>query len=212
MQAPAEADRQLVYFADPMCSWCWGFSPVIRRIKQVFGERVPIHMVLGGLSPDITEALDAEGRETLRQHWQHVNELSGARFNMAFFEREHFVYNTEPASRAVVTANKMGTGRSFVFLAHLQQAFYTANRDITDRTILVEEAVSFGLDRDEFERHFDDPQTRQATYNNFALARRSGVSGFPSLLALNSNSQFMLTQGFVDWDDARSLIEAWLAQ
>ena len=21
-----------IYFADPMCSWCWGFAPVIEKI------------------------------------------------------------------------------------------------------------------------------------------------------------------------------------
>jgi hypothetical protein len=27
-----KSGRQLVYFADPMCSWCYGFSPVIAAI------------------------------------------------------------------------------------------------------------------------------------------------------------------------------------
>ena len=30
IRAMAERDperKQLIYFADPMCSWCWGFSP-----------------------------------------------------------------------------------------------------------------------------------------------------------------------------------------
>ena len=53
--------RFLVYFADPMCSWCYGFSPVIREIADHFGERLPVEVVMGGLraamgytgSPDI---------------------------------------------------------------------------------------------------------------------------------------------------------------
>ncbi len=28
----------LVYVADPMCSWCWGFSPVIDAIRERFGS------------------------------------------------------------------------------------------------------------------------------------------------------------------------------
>ena len=30
------ADLQLVYFADPMCSWCYGFSPVITTLAERF--------------------------------------------------------------------------------------------------------------------------------------------------------------------------------
>jgi putative protein-disulfide isomerase len=26
--------KHLVYFADPMCSWCYGFSPVIAALEQ----------------------------------------------------------------------------------------------------------------------------------------------------------------------------------
>ena len=27
--------RELIYFADPMCSWCYGFAPVISAIERV---------------------------------------------------------------------------------------------------------------------------------------------------------------------------------
>ena len=39
----------LVYFADPMCSWCWGFSPVIEAISEQFGTSLPIRLIMGGL-------------------------------------------------------------------------------------------------------------------------------------------------------------------
>ena len=36
----------LWYFADPMCSWCWGFSPVISEIKKSYhhhGKEAPLY-------------------------------------------------------------------------------------------------------------------------------------------------------------------------
>ncbi|MDB5418474.1 MAG: dithiol-disulfide isomerase, partial [Phenylobacterium sp.] len=27
-------EPHLIYFADPMCSWCYGFSPVIEEIRK----------------------------------------------------------------------------------------------------------------------------------------------------------------------------------
>ncbi|MHB1100792.1 MAG: hypothetical protein ACYCZR_14700 [Burkholderiales bacterium] len=42
-----ESRHHLVYFADPMCSWRWGFSHVIADIEKAF--ELPIHLVLGGL-------------------------------------------------------------------------------------------------------------------------------------------------------------------
>jgi len=45
------ADPHLIYFADPMCSWCWGFAPVIAQVRERYGEALPVRLVLGGLRP-----------------------------------------------------------------------------------------------------------------------------------------------------------------
>ena len=49
--------QQLVlwYFADPMCSSCWGFAPVMSAIKEKYSDRFRIALVLGGLRPGTTE-------------------------------------------------------------------------------------------------------------------------------------------------------------
>ena len=88
----------LIYIADPMCSWCWGFAPTIESISQRFGESLPIRLMMGGLRPGTTKPLDQAGRRTIREHWEHVREASGQPFDFRFFEREDFVYDTEPAS------------------------------------------------------------------------------------------------------------------
>ena len=43
---------RFIYFADPMCSWCWGFAPVIEQtLRRRYGEAIPVRLVLGGLRP-----------------------------------------------------------------------------------------------------------------------------------------------------------------
>ena len=42
---------QLIYFADPMCSWCYGFSPVVRALRPRYAEVLPIRLIMGGLRP-----------------------------------------------------------------------------------------------------------------------------------------------------------------
>jgi len=50
-------ERILWYFADPMCSWCWGFTPAIGAIKESYSDRLKIALMLGGLRPGTTERL-----------------------------------------------------------------------------------------------------------------------------------------------------------
>ena len=96
-------DKELVYFADPMCSWCYGFAPVVAAVEQQFRGRLPLRLVMGGLRAGQTRPMRDADKEYIRDAWTRVNAASGQPFDFAFFEREGFVYDTEPACRAVVT-------------------------------------------------------------------------------------------------------------
>lgn len=206
--------RQLVYFADPMCSWCWGFSPVIEAVRERLVGDIPIRLILGGLRPGTTEPMDDAAKSNIREHWDHVHQASGQPFDYAFFEREGFVYDTAPACRAVVTARRLDAGLAMPFLRVLHQAFYAANTDITGRETLSGLAAECGLDRADFEREFDTAETRVETRADFEIARQAGITGFPSLLAGNSDEggYGVITLGFQPADKIDSLIEAWRTQ
>ena len=50
MMSQSSAEKpHLLYVADPMCSWCYGFSPVIGAVAGHFGDRLPVRLLMGGL-------------------------------------------------------------------------------------------------------------------------------------------------------------------
>ena len=100
------ADKHFVYFADPMCSWCYGFSPVITTLAERFSGRLPVRLVMGGLRAGNTRPMRPQDKDYIRGAWTRVGEASGQPFDFAFFEREGFIYDTEPACRAVVTMRR----------------------------------------------------------------------------------------------------------
>ena len=97
----------LWYFADPMCSWCWGFSPVITEIKQKFDQKLNLALTLGGLRPNESQPMDSKLRDDILHHWHEVENLTGQTFNFDNAMPEGFIYNTEPASRAVITMSNL---------------------------------------------------------------------------------------------------------
>ena len=141
--------RHLVYFADPMCSWCWGFAPAMEAVGAQHPE-LPVRLVMGGLRPFTAGAMDAAAKARTRSHWQHVEAASGQPFDFAFFEREGFIYDTEPAARAVVAARRLAPEAAFPLYHRIQRAFYAGNRDVTDAGVLSELAAEGGLDRQAF--------------------------------------------------------------
>src|SRR5215210_1452394 len=147
-----------------MCSWCWGFTPTIESIRQRFGDALPLRLMMSGLRPGTTKPLDEAGRRTIREHLAHVREASGQPFDFRFFEREGVVYDTEPASRAVVVMRRAGLTGLPAFLHRVQAAFYAENRDVTDEQVLADLAAQSGFDRETFLPAFRGEEAKQETW------------------------------------------------
>jgi Predicted protein-disulfide isomerase len=207
------AGSHLVYFADPMCSWCWGFSPVIEAIRRRFTDTVPIRLVMGGLRPQTTKPMDEAAKRSTRTHWEHVHEASGQPFDFAFFDREGFVYDTDPAARAVIVVRRGSMETALDYLRLVQAAFYAENRDVTDETVLADLAEQAGQNREDFLDAFRSEEAKQETWRDYGIAHQSGISGFPTLIAGEgrSNRYSAVTRGYQSALHVVPLIEHWLA-
>ncbi|WAP71055.1 DsbA family protein [Jiella pelagia] len=161
-----------------MCSWCWGFSPVIDAIARRHPE-LPIRLVLGGLRPFTDKPMDEQAKAMTRQHWEHVEAASGQPFDFAFFDRQSFIYDTEPAARAVVAARRMDAGHAFPLNRRIAHAFYAENRDVTQPDVLVSLAAEAGLAPEEFAAVLTDDATREETLSGFRRQPGLGRDRFP---------------------------------
>lgn len=206
------AHPHLIYFADPMCSWCWGFSPVITDIERRHGEDLPIRLVLGGLRPGTTQAMAESDKSSIRAHWEHVHQASGQPFDFAFFQRDGFVYDTEPACRAVVVIRKRSMTDALAALRRIHRAFYAQNRDVTEADTLADLAAELGWSREEFLADFASAWAITETQQDFALTQQAGVSGFPTLIAGNDTDQshVLITHGFQRADLVEATLDKWL--
>ena len=144
------ATKRLVYFADPMCSWCYGFAPAIAAIAERFEDRMPLQLVMGGLRAGHTAAMRPQDKDYIRDAWTRVGAATGQPFDFSFLDREGFVYDTEPACRAVVTARRLLPRLALPFMARISQAFYAENRDMTSAEEIAGVAEEAGFDRGQF--------------------------------------------------------------
>jgi putative protein-disulfide isomerase len=203
---------QLIYFADPMCSWCWGFVPVVAQIRQVWGDNLPIHLVMGGLRPGTDKPVTEAAKASMREHWGHVTEASGQPFDYGFFEREGFVYDTDPAARAVVLARRYDETLALAYLVRIQGAFYAQNRDVTDFDVLADLAAEMGFHRDPFREVVCGDDVKNETWRDYATSQRAGVSGFPTLIAGpgQDGTYVALSRGWNSPETVLPMIERWL--
>ena len=188
--------RFLVYFADPLCSWCYGFGPELTTFLA--GEPgMRCDVVMGGLRPFNTETMSEQLRTMLRGHWKHVHEESGLPFSEAILERKDFVYDTEPACRAVVAVRSLDAAKALPFMKAVQSAFYAEGRDATRPDVLGDVAQAAGIDRAAFLGAFESRAMKDETRLDFSTAQEMGVAGFPTLAVGYETKQFfLLASGF----------------
>ena len=202
----------LIYFADPMCSWCYGFSPVLDDIRRTFGRALPIRVVMGGLRPGTEKPMTEAAKLEIAGHWRHVNDATGLPFDAAGMAREGFIYDTDPAARAVVVVRRDGEELAAAYLARAQRAFYAEGRDVTSGEVLADLALELGVDRDRFLEQWASDEAKEETWRDYAISQRAGVTGFPTLVAgPNEEGVYgVVTRGYAPGEQVLTVLKEWL--
>jgi putative protein-disulfide isomerase len=209
-QLPSSAKAPILwYFADPMCSWCWGFSPAIEALREQYRERLKIALVLGGLRHE-TAPLTAAQREEILHHWHAVHERTGQPFRFENALPEGRVRH-RPACRAVATMGGIDPALIFPLFKAIQSAFYAEGHDVTQPGVLAELAARLGVEAARFRRAFDSDEARARTQAHFRQARQAGVRGFPALILQQGAQLDAISHGCQPLDTVRAAIDRCLA-
>ncbi len=203
-------DIEFVYVGDPMCSWCWGFAPVLERMEEVYD--IPIRVVVGGLRPGPdAQTLDDSLANTLGHHWEQVAKASGQPFDLEFLDRrDGWAYDTELPAIAVVTMRELDPALALPFHSRLQQAFYAEGVDITDPTVFPALIADFDIDSDKFVELLASPEMKQRAWADFAEARSMGIAGFPTLVVRDGDEMGIVTRGYMAADKLLPALSDWL--
>ncbi len=196
-----QAFERIFYFADPMCSWCYGFGPTLSEFASAHNE-LPITLVMGGLRPYTKVPAPDKQKADIREHWRHVEAASHLPFNDALLMTPGFIYDTEPACRAVVVVRELNSQIEYnaaaplSYLHAIQAAFYRDARDITDADVLADIAYECGLERDEFLSSFKSTEMLERVRGDFELTQSLGIKGFPALCAAQGSELHMIASGY----------------
>lgn len=207
--ASASGDREIIYVGDPMCSWCWGFSPVLDRIRERYDSAAPVRLVVGGLHAFDSEPMSDDYKATIRHHWEDVAKATGQPFNYAFFDREGFVLDTEPACRASVTVRSIKPAALFSFYESIHKGYYVEDTDTTALETFVAYAEREGIDGAAFAKAFDSDAMKQETLEDFRWCQQVGVTGFPTVVLREDDKMAALTVGYQPFENLQPALDAW---
>jgi len=204
-QNEKEQGMKLIYFGDPMCSWCYGFAPEIEAIQEKISD-IPLEIVLGGLRPNGQQKM-MELKDFLKEHWQEIAHQTSQKFSYDILEVDDFVYNTEPASRAVEVARSLKPEITLSFFRAVQTAFYFENKSTHDINTYLNIAKQFDLNLEKFEALFNSKAIIESTNKNFVKSTEMGVQGFPTLVLQKGEKLHLITNGYQKAEALMPIIE-----
>ena len=206
-----ESKPTLIYIGDPMCSWCYGVSEEMTKVKDHFEGKYEFKMVMGGLRPYNTQKM-AELKDFLIHHWEDVEARSGQEFKTGILDDTNITYDTEPPCRAVVIVREINPAVAFIFFKEVQKAFYKENKNMHLAESYRDALLSLGLDFETFEKKFNSDEAKLAVKADFELASELGVQGFPTLLLENGAEITVIASGYMAGEKMIQRLEAMLVK
>ncbi len=179
----------LYYIHDPMCSWCWGFRPVLEQLKQALPSSIEVRYMLGGLAPDTDQPMPHAMQNTIRETWKKIQqEIPGTEFNYDFWTLCSPRRSTYPACRAIIACRMQQPQSDREMLLLVQQAYYLQAKNPSDLDVLVGLAEQLGLNTRQF---FDDIQSeacQNMLLEEIKFCREINIYSFPGLVIKQGKS------------------------
>ena len=189
-----------------MCSWCYAFRPIHKKLQEAFSDRLAWENVLGGLAPDEDTLMPAAMQEAIQGHWRRIEEVvPGTQFNYDFWNKCQPRRSTWPACRAVIAATRQGEQYEQAMIEAIQDAYYREARNPSDYSTHRELAVELGLDAERFASDLLATETEDNLQAQLRLTHEFGVRGFPSLVLETDKGVFAIE---IDYNNAAPMTAA----
>lgn len=193
---------KLVYVFDAYCGWSHGFSGTLREVASRHPE-LPVEVLSGGLfvgprRVPIREFGYVQGANAK------IAELTGAEFGPSYEQLiadGSFVMDSEAAARGVAALRQVAPDRAAELATALQDAFYVDGRSLSEAATYRAVAEAAGIDSDVVVAAFQAPEAQATARADFRRAAQLGVTAFPTLLAVDSDSVTPLAYGHATADE-----------
>lgn len=205
-------EKRLLYVFDPLCGWCYGFSPVVRQLHEATKRRARWEILAGGMV--LGDRVGPIGRLSafLKQALPRVEGTTGIRFGEAFttnvLDEGSLVLSSFEPSRALQAVKTLASDRSLAFARGLQNALYDEGRDITQLGVLGDVAEAVRVVG--FEIEYLKTETYERTLEEFRRVSELGVTGFPTLLGLEGGEVRVFSRGWAPFERVFEGVNRWL--
>jgi putative protein-disulfide isomerase len=207
------------YCYDAYCGWCYGFSPVIKRIAEEWKNKLAFEVLSGGMIPK--EAARPVGTMAgyISQAYKTVEEMTGIRFGEDFLwhmfnpDQSDWVMHSEKSAAALCIFKEIHPNLQVAFAADLQYALNYEGRDLTDDEAYRHLLVKYGIPEQTFYSRLNSETYIEKAHYEFSLCKQLQVTGFPQVLIQSGEQKFyLLAKGYTDFETLNNRVRAVMAE
>lgn len=204
----------LIYCYDAYCGWCYGFSPVMKKIQTGFEGKLDIEVLSGGMMTGENVMPIEKIGPYIQKSYQRVEELSGIRFGEDFLwhvfhpDQSDWVMNSEKPAIALCLFKEFQPEKQLEFATDLQLALNYEGRDLDDDEAYRHLLDKYAIDPDDFYQKLKSEAFRDQAYYEFSLCKQLQVTGFPTVFIQTGDLKFvMVARGYTDHETLKLRIE-----
>ncbi|MEQ8472790.1 MAG: DsbA family protein [Marinoscillum sp.] len=200
---------EVLYLFDPLCGWCFGFSPTIVDFRNQHPE-LDFRAVPGGMITGARVAPYHTMNDYIQNAKERLESHTGTKFGKDYLNKitpSDILMDSVPPSKALVTLESFGVDT--IDAAHiLQQAHFVKGKDYNDLNTYVELATTFHIEKGAFVSKYDSVEMDLAVKEAFNWVQRAGVNGFPTVILKRKDQYFLIARGFMPLDGLSQNLEA----
>lgn len=204
----------IIYCYDAYCGWCYGFSPVIKRIAGEYKDKLDIEVLSGGMmTGEAVMPIEKIG-PYIQTAYKRVEELSGIKFGEDFLwhinnpDKSDWVMNSEKAAIALCILKEYYPQRQLEFATDLQYALNYEGRDLDDDEAYRHLLDKYNIQPEAFYGKLNAEAYKEMAHYEFALMKQLQVNGFPTVFIHTGDTKFvMVARGFTPYEDIKERME-----
>jgi len=201
---------KLLYFYDPLCGWCFGFSPVIKKLEEDFQEQIEFEAISGGMVLGERVKPLSEMKDYLKEAMPRLEEMTGVKFGQPYLEileEGSLMLDSELPCIAMTVFKSMTNKSNIEFASALQSTLYEKGLNLNEVSNYKQLAEKFDLPWEVFKSKLEEPAYKEKTYQEFQIGQQMGISGFPSVVLSVGDQGYLIARGFRPENEMKAVIE-----
>ncbi|MGF2411480.1 DsbA family protein [Ferruginibacter sp.] len=197
----------LIYCYDAYCGWCYGFSPVIKKIAANYKDQLDIEVLSGGMMIGESKMPIEKIGPYIQSAYKRVEELTGIQFGEDFLwhtanpDKSDWIMNSEKPAIALSIFKEYFPEQQLDFASDLQYALNYEGRDLDDDEAYRHLLEKYNIPSDEFYSKLKSNDFKEKAFYEFALCKQLSVDSFPQvLIQFNETRFYLLAKGYTDFE------------